>query len=84
MTLYRVDLVQTVIEETTVYIEANSEEDAATRGLDKAMHDASEVRWDFCDAKDDPEVIAVAPVQRPDLEEKWNKGAAAIADALRP
>ena len=84
MTMYRVDLVQTVIEETTVYVEANDAEDAATRGLDKAMHDAAEVRWDFCDCKDDPEVIAAVPVERSDLTEKWNKGVAAVADALRP
>ena len=83
MTLYRVDLVQTVVEETTVYIEANNEEDAADKAMAKSLSE-DEVGWEFCDTKNDPEVISVTPVERPDLAEKWARAKDDILDTLRP
>ena len=71
MTIYRVDLVQTVIEETTIYIEANNKEDAAEQAIDRALT-GEDVKWSFADCKDDrPEILAVEPVKR---SEKWAEG----------
>ena len=61
--MYRVDMVQTVIEETSIYIEANNEDEAAEKALEENARDGTTVQWDFCDAKDDPEVIAVEAVK---------------------
>ena len=55
--MYRVDLVQTVIEETTVYVEANTHDEAEVLALQHCFDDG--VKWNYCDTKDDPEVIAV-------------------------
>jgi hypothetical protein len=79
MTMYRVDLVQTVIEEATVYVEASSTDAAVDMAMKKSLYDG-DVKWHFADSQTDPEVLTVTPVQRADLQERWNKGAADITE----
>jgi hypothetical protein len=62
--MFRVDLVQTVVEEATVFIEANSADEAEALALSKVNDGDIHVSWHFCDAKGDAEVIEVTP---------WNK-----------
>jgi uncharacterized protein with GYD domain len=54
---YRVGMVQQVWEECTVYIEADTPEQAEQKALDLALN--GNVEWRFLEANETPEAVAV-------------------------
>jgi hypothetical protein len=66
---YRIDLVQTVTEGATVFVEADSQEEAEDAALELAKGNTVEFR--FIDSVDDMEIIGVEewpPVHEPEYE----------------
>lgn len=57
MTRFRIGLVQTVVEEATVFVEADSFEEAEQRAI--AQANAGEVEWRFLDVTEPVEVVSV-------------------------
>ena len=57
MKRYRVWMTQRVTEEATVYVEADSREQAQRRAIELANH--GQVAWDFLGAPDPVEVVTV-------------------------
>lgn len=60
MPKYRVGLIQTVVEESTVFIDAPDREEAERLALAKANE--GEVEWEFLEAPDPVRVVTVDPV----------------------
>jgi hypothetical protein len=64
---YRIDLVQTVTEGATVFVEAATEEEAEAQVLDMLDdgHSIAEGRidWKFVEVEQDAEIIGLEPVQ---------------------
>jgi len=56
MATYRIELAQTVIERATVWIEANTDDEAAKLAL------TEDAEWRFAEAYGDIEVIDVQPI----------------------
>jgi hypothetical protein len=80
---YRIDITQTVIEGATVYVEANSQEEAENAALQLAK--GNTVQFRFCDVVDDMEIINVEewpPVHDPEPPFRGPAMREAIARAL--
>lgn len=54
---YRIGMVQRVIEETTVEVEASNREEAERKALELAGD--GHVSWDFLEAPETPDIITV-------------------------
>ena len=57
MTKYRVDLVQTVYEGATLYVDADSEEQAGALALEHAYDDG--VQWRFTESVGNADIINI-------------------------
>lgn len=63
---YRIDLTQTVTEGATVYVEADTEEEAEAQVLDMLDDGDGSIEWKFVEVEQDAEIIGLEehpPVQ---------------------